>query len=132
MAKQVVNFGPFQEFFHQGVRVGNTIYLAGQVGIDDEGTVVADDVAGQVAQCYANVARILKDLGATMDDIVDETYFVTDVAGLGEHVEGIIAARSGAYGKDVPEVTQTLVEVSALWMPEYKVEIKCVAVVSEG
>ncbi len=125
--KQTVNFGPFGEFFQQGVRVGDAIHLAGQVGLDDEGNVVADDLVGQIRHCYANIARILDALGASMDDLVEEVYYVTDVAELGEHVEAIVAARREAYGKDVPEVTQTLVQVSALWMPEFKVEIKCVA-----
>lgn len=129
--KRTVTFGPFQEFFHQGVRVGNTISVAGQVGIDDEGNLAGDDIASQIAQCYANISRILSGLGASMDDIIDEAYFVTDVSDLGEHVEAIVAARREAYGMDVPEVTQTLVEVTALWMPEYRVEIKCTAVVGD-
>lgn len=38
--KEVVRFGPFQEFFAHAVKVGDTVYLAGQVSLDDEGHVV--------------------------------------------------------------------------------------------
>ena len=62
-----------------------------------------------------------------MDDVVDETYFVTDMAALGAEAEAIMAARSEAYGRDMPEVTQSLAHVSGLWLPNCTVEIRCVA-----
>jgi enamine deaminase RidA (YjgF/YER057c/UK114 family) len=36
--KQTFRSGPFQDFFAQGVEVGGTLYLAGQIGVDGFGT----------------------------------------------------------------------------------------------
>ena len=62
-----------------------------------------------------------------MDDIVDETLFVTDIGGLLGNIEAWCAVRSEAYGAATPEVSQTCVQVAALVMPELVIEIKCIA-----
>ncbi|MBW2316033.1 MAG: RidA family protein [Deltaproteobacteria bacterium] len=127
--KEVVRFGPYAGFIANGVRVGNVIHLSGQVGMDAQGQVVGvDDTAAQVRQAYANIAETLEKFGATMANIVDETFFVTDVAGIMADAKAVFGARIEAYGGE-PEVTQTMVEVAALVMPELRVEIKCVAYV---
>ena len=127
--KAVARFGPFARFIANGVRVGNVIHLSGQVGLDAEGKVVgAGDTAAQVRQAYVNIAETLEKFGATMADIVDETFFVTDIAGIMADAKAVFGARTEAYGGE-PEVTQTMVEVAALVMPELRVEIKCVAYV---
>jgi enamine deaminase RidA (YjgF/YER057c/UK114 family) len=61
-----------------------------------------------------------------MDNIVDETMFVTDFGETMSNADSIFAARSEAYG-GAPEVCQTLLQVSALVQPELKLEIKCIA-----
>jgi 2-iminobutanoate/2-iminopropanoate deaminase len=125
--KQVVRFGPLASFIANGVRAGNVIHLSGQVSLDGQGQVVgAGDVVAQVRQAYANVAETLEKFGAGMGDIVDETFFVTDVAGVMADAKAVFTARAEAYGGD-PQVSQTMVQVAALVMPELLVEIKCVA-----
>jgi hypothetical protein len=58
--KQVVRYGPLEDFIAQGVRVGDTIHLSGQVSVDAAGVTVAPgDIVGQVRQAYANVAEVL-------------------------------------------------------------------------
>ena len=61
-----------------------------------------------------------------MDNIVDETWFVTDVNEIMANAETIFKSRAEAYG-GLPEVSQTLVQVAALILPELKIEIKCIA-----
>jgi enamine deaminase RidA (YjgF/YER057c/UK114 family) len=61
-----------------------------------------------------------------MDNIVDETIFVTDINDLMANVEEVFAAREEAYGGK-PEVSQTLVQAAALVLPDLKIEIKCIA-----
>jgi len=125
--KQVARFGPFANAIANGVKKGDTIYLSGQVGIDDTGQVVgAGDIGAQVRQAYANVAETLSHFGATMDDIVDETWFVTDVASVMGDFRGVFGIRAECFGGD-PQVAQTLIEISSLVMPELLVEIKCIA-----
>lgn len=117
--------GPYKAFFAQGVRVGNALYLSGQVGVDARG-VAGADLPAQIELAYTNIQRVLAQFGATLDDVVDETLFITDMQELLAQVEAIYAKRQQAYGKP-PEVCQTVVQVSALLLPELKVEIKCIA-----
>ncbi|MFV1979656.1 MAG: Rid family hydrolase [Rhodothermia bacterium] len=125
--KQVVRFGPFKDYIANGVKVGDTIYLSGQVGLDAEGKIGgAGDLAAQVRKAYANVAEVLGEFGATMDDIVDEMWLVTNVQNTMENIEELFGIRAEAYG-GTPEVSQTLVQVAGLVMPELLIEIKCVA-----
>ncbi len=125
--RQVVRIGPFAQAIASGVRKGDAIYLSGQVSVDAEGGAIgAGDFVAQVKQSYANVAEVLAGFDATMDAIVDETWFVTDMAAVTADLPGIFGARQEAYGGP-PEVTQTLIEISALFMPELLIEIKCIA-----
>ena len=125
--KQVVRSGPLAKFIANGVRKGDAIYLSGQVSIDDDGHVVgAGDLPAQVEQAYAHVAAILDELGASMSDIVDETWFLTDMNAAMGNIAPVFAARTKAYGGE-PDVTQTMIAVSALAFPELMIEIKVIA-----
>lgn len=123
--KQLYRSGPFKNIFAQGVRVGDVLYLAGQVGVDKSGTAGAD-ITEQTRLAYANIAWVLAEFDATLDNIVDETMFVTDISEVMSNSDSVFGARAEAYG-GVPDVSQTLVQVSALVMPELKLEIKCIA-----
>ena len=76
--KKLFRSGPYADLFSQGVQVGNTLYMAGQVGMDEAGTT-PEDLLSQMKLAYQNVAAVLAEFGADMDNIVDETWFVTDV-----------------------------------------------------
>jgi enamine deaminase RidA (YjgF/YER057c/UK114 family) len=117
---------PYADLFSQGVQVGNTLYMAGQVGMDEAGAT-PEDLLSQMKLAYQNVAAVLAEFGADMDNIVDETWFVTDVNDCMAQVEALFTERHMIYGKS-PEVSQTLVQVGALVDPALKIEIKCVAV----
>ena len=125
MEKKVFRSGPFADFIAQGVQVGNILYMAGQIGMDEEGKV-ADGIMAQVELAYENLKSVLAEFGATIDNVVDETYFVTNVEELMSNVETIYAAREKAYGR-IPQVSQTVVQVGALVDPGLKLEIKCIA-----
>lgn len=125
ISKQTFRSGPYKDFFAQGVKVGNILYLAGQVGIDSEGKV-PKNIVEQTKLAYTNINAVLKEFDASMDNIVDETIFVTDMSETMKNVEGIFGSRAHAYG-GVPEVSQTLVQVVGLVSPEMKIEIKCIA-----
>ncbi len=128
--KEVVRFGPFAQFIANGVRSGNVIHLSGQVAMDENGQVVGPgDVGAQFRQAYKNIAEVLEKFGASMDDIVDETVFVTDVGAVMAILGDLGVLRAEAYGGE-PQVTQTMVQVAALVDPALLCEIKCVAHVS--
>lgn len=123
--KKTFRSGPYSDFIAQGVQVGNVLYLSGQVGMDDKGHP-GDSLLAQAKMAYENLERVLAEFGATLDNVVDETYFVTDVEELMSNVDAIYSARQEAYG-GVPEVAQTVIQIEALVDPRLKLEIKCIA-----
>lgn len=123
--KKTYRSGPYQDFFAQGTLVGNILYMSGQVGIDQDGNTPTH-IADQAKIAYTNMQDVLVQFGASMSNIVDETFFVTDMNEFMDNVEDIYGAREAAY-RGNPEVSQTVVQVVALVHPELKIEIKCIA-----
>ncbi len=123
--KKTYRSGPYQDFFAQGIQVGNVLYLSGQVGIDRDGNT-PNSIADQTKSAYTNMQDTLSQFGADMSNVVDETFFVTDMDELFANIEDVYGVREAAYGGN-PEVSQTVVQVVALVQPELKIEIKCVA-----
>ena len=126
--KKLFRSGPYADLFSQGVQVGKTIYLSGQVGTDAAGAAPVD-IVEQMKLAYGHVQAVLAEYGGTMDNVVEETWFVTDVDECMSKVGDLFGARQEIYGK-TPEVCQTLVGVAALVDPSYHIEIKCVAVLA--
>lgn len=127
--RTVVRNGPFAQFIPEGVKAGNLIFLSGQVSIDDQGEVVAPgDLVTQARQAYTHVAATLAEFGADMSDIVDEMFLVTDVAAAMAEIEALWTVRAEVYGGD-PQVSQTMVQVAGLVMPDLMIEIKAIAAV---
>ena len=126
--KETENFGvPWEAGYGyaQATKIGHAIYLSGQVSHDEAGNIVGEgDMRAQMAQAYKNVKALLARYGATMDNVVDEVLFVTDM-------ESAFAAagecRAQAFGGP-PVVSSTIVQIQALAMPAFMIEIKCVAI----
>ncbi len=104
-----------------------TVYIAGQVSIDERGAVVgAGDLAAQTAQCMRNVGLALAAAGASYADIVKLTTYVVDYK---PEDRAVIGAARAPFFADGVRPASTLVGVSALALPEWLVEIEAVAVV---
>ena len=125
MEKKLLREGPYADFFSQGVQAGNILTMAGQIAVDDNGNT-PDDLKSQMIMCYENILKILDHFGGTLENVVDETWFVTDIDECMENVSEIFAEREKIYGCK-PEVSQTLIGVNALVQPNLKIEIKCIA-----
>ena len=123
--KKLFRAGPYSDFFSQGVQVGNILTLAGQLGDDAEGNV-PESISAQMENCYKNIQNVLNEFGASLENIIDETWFVTDVNECMENVDEIFSTREKIYGCK-PEVSQTLIGTTAQVLPDYKIEIKCIA-----
>ena len=105
-------------------RVGNTIYVAGQLATDAAGNLVApNDIRGQTRRALQNMARVLETAGASLRDVVKTTVFITDM----RHREGFGEVRQEFYPSDPP--ASTLVQVVALAVPGALIEIEAIAVV---
>ena len=125
--KQVAYFGVPAERsygYAQAVKSGRTIYVSGQTASTDEATADGiGDMAAQMRQAYTKIQRVLGMFGASMDDVVEETIFVTDM-GAAVAVAGEV--RHGVYGEPIA-VASTLCGIVELGGPDLLVEIKCVA-----
>ena len=125
MKKKLLREGPHADFFSQGVQVGNVLTMAGQIPVDDKGNIPID-FKRQMIICYQNIKRVLDHFGGTLDNVVDETWYVTDIDECMGNLSEIFAEREKIYGRK-PEVSQTLIGVKALVEPNLKIEIKCIA-----
>ena len=114
-----------QEYgYSQAVKVGDTIYLSGQVSHDDKGGIAGiNDMEAQMRQAYANVRRLLAEYGAGVENIVDETLFVTDMEAA---FAAAVKCRKEIYS-GIPVVASTIVQTERLAFPELMIEIKCIA-----
>ena len=65
--------------FSQAVKIGKRIYVSGQVGLDNNGTVVgATDLAAQATQAFHNLQAVLLAAGATPEDVVHLDFYLVE------------------------------------------------------
>ena len=76
----------------QMLQVGNILTLAGQLGNSGDGEIPGS-IKEQMENCYKNIKGVLKEFGGSLDNIIDETCFVTDVNECMENVNEIFLAR---------------------------------------
>ena len=110
----------------QGVAVpaGRMIFASGQVAREVDGQLVGrGDIRAQTRKTLQNLQAVLTEAGATMDDVVKVTVFVTN---LSEHFAAIHEIRAEFFAAPYP--ASTLVEVSQLVDPEMLIEIEAIAV----
>ena len=120
---------PITPYFSQGAKVtnGQVVFVSGQVALNAEGKLVGGkDVRAQFRQAVANVEAVLQEAGATLEDVVKTTVFLTEQADF----DKLIDIRTQFFGKTRP-ASSTIV-VKGLARPEFLVEIEVEAVVSRG
>ena len=100
---------------------GNQVFVAGMTARNGA-EILADDEYGQARAIFDKIAKLLEASGASMADVVKVVIYVTDIS----RREEVWRARREFFRGDFP--VSTLVEVSALAMPELKVEIEAIAV----
>jgi len=67
--------------YSQAVRVGNTIWVSGQIPLDPKTKeLVAGDIEAQVRQVFENLKAIVTAAGAGFDDVVKATVFLVDLS----------------------------------------------------
>lgn len=67
--------------YSQGVRVNQTIYLSGQIPLNPVTMeLVTDSFESQVVQVFDNITAVAKSAGATLDNIVNMTILLSDMA----------------------------------------------------
>lgn len=112
--------GPYnQAIIHNG-----TLYISGQIAINPaNGELVTDNIEAETHQVMKNIAAILNEAGATFEDVIKCSVFVSDMGNYGR----INAVYSEYFNDDTAPVRE-LVEVANL--PKYvNVEISTIAAV---
>lgn len=67
--------------YSQAVRVGDTVYLSGQIPLDPRTMELAgEDVRAQIRQVFANLAAVAEAAGGSLDDAVKLNVYLTDLA----------------------------------------------------
>jgi len=125
--------------FPHAKRVGNLLFLSGigprvrgskdipGVTLDQAGVICSYDIEIQTRAVFENVRLVLEDAGATWNDIVDVTVFLTDMKQDFATYNRIYPEYFAGPGK--PNPTRTTVEVGALPTP-IAIELKVIAAVA--
>src|SRR5207302_47077 len=109
--------------YSQAIRVGRTVYVSGEVGIDPTtGNFKGPSIGDQTDQALMNVAAILAAAGLTLDNVVATTVYLLDV----NDFTGMNAAYANLFSKPFP--ARATIQVAALPKKGALVEISAVAV----
>jgi enamine deaminase RidA (YjgF/YER057c/UK114 family) len=114
------------QYSHVVLGTGRFVAIAGQLPLDEQGRLVGEgDPTAQARQVFENLRRCLAAAGATFDDVVKLTFFVTDMA----HMPALRAVRAEHVPDDrLPAASA--VQVAALVRPEFLMEVEAFAVVA--
>jgi enamine deaminase RidA (YjgF/YER057c/UK114 family) len=111
--------------YSQVVKVGNTVYIAGQISVGLDGNVVGKgDPETQVRQVWRNVEAAVKAAGGTLQNVVKTTTYITNI----QYAAAVRKVREELFQSLNPP-TSTLLVVAGLAGPDYLVEIEVIAVV---
>jgi enamine deaminase RidA (YjgF/YER057c/UK114 family) len=106
---------------------GETAFIAGQVAIDAKGNPVGvGDFAAQVGPVFENLGKILKDLGADFEAVVQFTTFLTSA----DYIPIWMQERSALFPKLFPGgkyPPNTLLVIDRLVKPEFLLEVEAIA-----
>ncbi|HYG13508.1 MAG TPA: Rid family detoxifying hydrolase [Methylophilaceae bacterium] len=66
--------------YSQAVRVGNAVYLSGQIGLDPANMQMVEGIEKQVHRVFANLAAVAEAAGGSLANVVKLNIFLTDLA----------------------------------------------------
>jgi 2-iminobutanoate/2-iminopropanoate deaminase len=105
---------------------GKIVWLAGQIAtVDDSGKSLAGDFEGQARQVFKLLGATLEKAGGKLSDMVQMTVFITDV----RNGDRLTQIRREIFGDNFPG--SALITISALAVPDAKIEIQGFAVIGD-
>lgn len=112
----------FKKFgYSPAVRAGDFLYVAGQIGLNPDGSMPAND-EGQIVNAFDRLKIVMEEAGASLDDIVE---LVSYHVGLQNHLGKFVEIKSRYIREPYP--TWTILEIAGLARPGLVIEIKAVA-----
>lgn len=124
---QKKNINPRPVGYSDAVTVsgGKTIYVSGQVPINEKGELVGKgDLKAQTIQVFENLKKVLAQAGATLEDVVKVNIYIVNCKP--EDVATFRAVRKTYFLQDPP--ASTLVGVTSLVDLDFMIEMEVVAV----
>jgi enamine deaminase RidA (YjgF/YER057c/UK114 family) len=116
---------PSNGYTHVVAGTGRLVAISGQIALDEAGQLVGrDDAEAQARQVFANLRSCLTAAGATFDNVIKLTCFVTDMAWL-----PVIRSVRDTFVDTARPPASTAVQVTALFRPDLLVEIDALAVI---
>ncbi len=134
MKRKMINPAPFKErhydqlHFSSATRVGDMIWVSGQVGLDVATGKPGEGMAEQARLAFNNLKCVLEEAGATMADIVEIVTFHIDLHG--PDIQAFVRAKDEFLPERYP--SWTAVGVTQLANPAFLVEVRAVAVAGCG
>lgn len=116
-------FGSSAAPLSPAIRVGDTVYVSGQVPVDEGGAIAGDDIATQTAQVLANLERALAAAGATPAHVVKTLVILTDI-------KRDFAGMNAVYRDFFPHPLPARSTIGAALAIDVLVEIEAVAVIT--
>ena len=108
---------------------GRQVFVAGQIGWNEQCVFEAQDFLGQFRQALKNVVAVLAEAGASPEHVTTMTWFVTDKAAYLRDAKAVGQAWREIMGRNYPAMT--VVQVVALIEDAAQIEIQAQAVVPE-
>ena len=103
------------------------VHISGQTAVDDQGKVVGSTHLEQSRLALANVKTALEAADVALADVAKFTIFIVNYSW--DALEALMTAAKEVFGEPYPVTANTVVGVSALWLPELLIEVEAIAVV---
>jgi reactive intermediate/imine deaminase len=84
--------------YSQAVKVGNTVYCSGQIGLDPKAMQMADGIDAQIKRVLDNLKAVAEAAGGTLNDAVRITVFLTDL----KHFAKVNESMARYFGEPYP------------------------------
>ena len=129
MDKRQINPWTWQERFGfaQAWRVDGAqsiVFAAGQTAVSPDGEVLAvGDLEGQTRHAFENLRTVLQEAGASFDDIVKVTLYLTDISAIRD-----VARVRDEFIDTARPPASTAIGVAALALPDLMIEVDAIAV----
>ena len=125
MKKEVVVVNMFPNStvpYSQGVKAGNLLFIAGQIGVDPANSKLkGNSIREQTEQALTNMATVLKAAGSSMDHVVKTTVFLSDFKDFDE--------MNRVYVRFFPTNQPARSTVQVVLYDGFKVEIEAIAII---
>lgn len=109
--------------YAHGIKVGDTVWTAGQAPFDAAGSIIGDDAATQTEAVFDNLERVLTAAGATLNDVVKVVAHLQHMSDFNAY-NVVYARRFGSHRPVRTTVGSTL--------GGFLVEIDAIAVIGSG